>query len=168
MPHPHPKLSSLLAMRNGATNVENSSIIAKRLRLNMELTLLMVFIVLKLHLNVRRKTTNSRFPTQRSCTLYLVRIVARKSVKSGRSNSGKRSRERMSSTSANRENCLNRREEKWKEKDSIINTINTINSTKGITGGIPPLRRPHKAKVVLVVVVRVHLLSIITKLLKSR
>lgn len=71
----------------------------------------------------------------------------------------------MSSTSANRENCLNKLEEKWKEKDSIINTIN---STKGITGGIPPLRRPHKAKVVLVVVVRVHLLSIITKLLKSR
>jgi hypothetical protein len=105
---------------------------------------------------VRREIISLRFPTQRNFKLFLVLIVAKKNAKNTKNSSDKKNRRRMNTINANKENFLNKREERWRERDIINNNI------KGLISRLPP---PHRVLVVVMVVVD---LLIITQLLKIR
>lgn len=69
----------------------------------------MVSTAIRSHLNVREEATNLRFPILRSLIPSHVLIVARRNVRSGKSNSDKKSLERMSITNANNKSYLSKR-----------------------------------------------------------
>lgn len=142
--------------KNGATSAESSSTPAKRSRPSTLLKSWMAYTTLKSLLNVRKEIISLRFPTQRNSRLSLVLIVAKKNVKNIKNCLDKKNRRRMNTINANKENFLNKREERWRERDIISNNI------KGLINRLPP---PHRTLVVVMVVVDP---LIITQLLKTR
>lgn len=94
----------------------------------------------RLHFNVKRKPTNLRYPTPKSCKLFHVLIVAKKNVKNGKNNLDKKNKRKMSIIYANSKSYLSRPGERW---------IMIIEEGIIIKDGNPPL-------VVFRVVVLVH------------